>query len=43
LGKVFVFLCMETAPVWDAVFGQAAPVGENLERLFRKRISSTRD
>lgn len=43
LGKVFVFLCMETAPVWEAVIGQAAPVGENLERLFRKRISSTRD
>lgn len=35
--KVFVFLCMETAPVWEAVLGQVTPVGENLERLFRRR------
>jgi len=37
--KVFVFLCMETAPVWEAVLGQVTPVGENLERLFRRRLS----
>ena len=32
--KVFVFLCMETDPVWQAVFGGAISVHDELERLF---------
>jgi len=43
LGKVFVFLCMETTPVWESVLGQTIPVNEELERLFRSRVPATRD
>lgn len=40
LGKVFLFLCMETEPVWEAVFGRSIPVNEELERRFRKRLGT---
>ena len=43
LGKVFVFLCMETTPIWEAVFGQSISVSNELERRFRRRISTHRD
>lgn len=38
--KVFVFLCMETTLVWEAVFGQSVPVHQKLERLFRRRVQT---
>jgi spore photoproduct lyase len=38
LGKVFVFLCMESTAIWEAVFGEVVPVHEELERRHRRRF-----
>jgi spore photoproduct lyase len=35
-GKVFVFLCMETRPVWRAVLGETVAIGDELERIFSR-------
>ena len=43
LDKVYLFLCMETPEVWESVFGQAAPVAESLEKIFRQRLRSAGD
>jgi spore photoproduct lyase len=41
--QVYLFLCMETPAVWEAVFGDRAPVGERLEQIFRRRLRQTGD
>ena len=35
--RVFIFLCMETDPVWQAVLGESVSVSERLERIFARR------
>ncbi len=37
-GKVLTILCMETTPVWEAVFGEVVPVRDALENQFRRRF-----
>jgi hypothetical protein len=41
--QVYLFLCMETPAVWEAVFGEVSPVGERLEQIFRRRLRQTGD
>lgn len=36
-GKLFVSLCMETTPVWQAVLGGSVSVSKELERIFARR------
>ena len=38
--RLFVFLCMETQPVWEAVLGQSPSVSKELERIFTRRRRS---
>ena len=38
--RLFVFLCMETIPVWQAVLGECVSVSEELERIFVRRRRS---
>ena len=35
--EVFFYLCMETAPVWEAVLGRSYPTNDDFERDFGRR------
>ena len=41
--QVYLYLCMETPAVWQAVFGEVAPVGDRLEQIFRRRLRQAGD